>query len=105
MPPRRTRWWHEIRAAPAGRRFYTYYQTREKRRQRGEAPAWNRPLRLIAALACLVIAIPLMILPGPAVLFYAIAGLLIAGESAWTARLFDRTEILARRLWSRLRKR
>ena len=55
------------------------------------------------ALLCIMIAIPLMILPGPAILFYLIAGFLIAGESRWMAALFDFIELSARHGWRRWR--
>ena len=59
----------------------------------------------VAALVSLAIAIVLTVLPGPAFVFYALAGGLIAGESAWVARVLDRWEVVARRIIARIRKR
>lgn len=100
MSNRLKRWWREIRRGKPGQRFQTYYKIREKRRRAGES-RWSRPLRLLGSLVCIAIALPLMILPGPAVLFYALAGLLLAGESAVIARLLDRGESFFHRLWHR----
>lgn len=104
MPTPRHRWWRHLRTAPPGARFETYYHTRAAARLRGES-RWSRPLRLAAAALAVLIAIPLMVLPGPAVLFWGIAALLLAGESRFLARQLDRTELALRRLWSRLRRR
>mgnify|MGYP003638459923 CR=1 FL=1 len=97
-------WWRELRRGKPGHRFTAYYQSREERRRAGES-RWHRPLRIIGALLSIVVAIPLMVLPGPAVLFYAIAGLLIAGESAVVARILDRCESFIHRQWQRWRHR
>ncbi len=48
-------------------------------------------------------AIPLMCIPGPAIVFWALAAFLSAGESRWLAHLLDRGELAIRRLWQRWR--
>jgi hypothetical protein len=104
MPSPRHRWWRHLRAAPPGTRFESYYHTRAAARLRGES-RWSRPLRLVGAALAVLIAVPLMMLPGPAVLFWSIAALLLAGESRHLARQLDRAELALRRLWSRLSRR
>ncbi len=100
MRHRLRHYWHEFRTAEAGQRFRERYARRERERSSGGSQ-WSRIVLIGIALLCLVIAVPLMILPGPAVLFYALAGFLVAGESAWMAALFDRIELLLRRLFKR----
>lgn len=52
----------------------------------------------------MAIAVPLMIIPGPAILFWLLAGFLIAGESGTVAKWLDRSELAARRLWNHWKK-
>ena len=100
MRHRLRHYWHEFSTAAPGQRFRERYARRERERRAGGSQ-WSRALLIGIALLCILIALPLMILPGPAVLFYALAGFLVAGESAWMAALFDRTELLLRRLFKR----
>ncbi|HEY8993238.1 MAG TPA: hypothetical protein VIM71_01020 [Lacunisphaera sp.] len=51
------------------------------------------------ALGAAVIGVFLMFLPGPAILFYFIAGTLLASESLTLARLMDWGEVRFRALW------
>jgi hypothetical protein len=99
--------WREFRQDPAGHRF------RNRHRRHMLIAAKNgltvgRLLAFFAALLCLVIAIPLMVLPGPAIVFFAIAGVILASESRFLATLFDYVELLGRswiRRWQTYRKR
>lgn len=97
------RTWQEFRNAPPGSRFRQRYTRRTEERAQGESQ-WSRPLLLAAAVVNILIAIPLMVLPGPAILFYLIAGFLIAGESIWVARIMDRLELSVRRILRRWRR-
>ena len=63
------------------------------------AQHFSRILLLVAALGALVIGVFLMFVPGPAVLFYFLAGTLLASESLYLARLMDWTEVRLRTLW------
>jgi hypothetical protein len=47
------------------------------------------------------IGVVLAVIPGPAIVFFALAGALAAAVSAWVARVLDRAEVLGRRLISR----
>ena len=91
--------WREVKALPPGKRFQTVH-----RRQSG-APAWVKPVVFAGALIAFAIGVLLTILPGPAVVFYALAGALAAIESAWVARRLDRGEVALRALVTRVRKR
>jgi hypothetical protein len=68
-------------------------------------------VRVIVAVAALVIGVVLVLMPGPAVLFFLIAGMLLAAESCTVARLLDWGEVRGRRAgrwiqvrWRRLPK-
>ena len=54
---------------------------------------------MIAALVAIVLAVLLMFLPGPAVVFYFFAGAILASESLTIARLMDWAEVRSRALW------
>ncbi|WP_221030298.1 hypothetical protein [Actomonas aquatica] len=95
--------WQTFRAGTPGRRFRERYRRRARERKQG-ASQIGRVLLLAAAVLCILIAIPLMVLPGPAVVFYALAAFLIAGESIWVAILLDKTELLLRRWAERFRQ-
>jgi hypothetical protein len=91
--------WSRFKAYPAGERFARVHE-----RQKG-APAWVRPAMLIGAVVAFAIGVPLAVLPGPAVLFFAISGALLAAQSAWVARQLDRAEVALRKLVKRFRRR
>lgn len=82
--------WHEFRALPAGERFQTVHE------QQKDAPAWVKPVVIVAALVSFAIAVLLSVLPGPAFVFYGLAGALVALESQWVARGLDRAELRVR---------
>lgn len=54
---------------------------------------------MLLAVVAIVIAVFLMVLPGPAVLFYFFAGTLLASESLFVARLLDWAELRLRAGW------
>jgi hypothetical protein len=90
--------WCEFKAAPSGHRFVQCYE----RHQAREAP-WLKPLMFFAAVFSLVIGVVLAFIPGPAILFFAIAGALLAAESRTVASAFDKFEEWGRARFSRLR--
>lgn len=97
-------YWREFRAAPAGQRFRHRYARRAEERARGESQ-WSRPVQIGLAGLSLLIALPLTILPGPAILFYLLAAFLLAGESHTIAALCDRTDVTVRSIVGRWRRR
>jgi hypothetical protein len=87
----------ELKNAAAGRRFLACYE----RHQAREA-SWLKPLVFFAAIFSLVIGVVLAFIPGPAILFFAIAAALLAAESRFVATTFDKLECWARRTYKRL---
>lgn len=91
--------WREFKALPVGERFQAVHE-----KQAG-GPTWVKAVVVAAAVLSFAIGIVLMFIPGPAIVFFGIAGALIATESAWVARNLDRAEVAARNLVTRLRRR
>jgi hypothetical protein len=94
--------WRELKSYPPGKRFQTVYEKQK------DAPAWVKPVVIAGAIVAFGIGVLLSIMPGPAFVFYGLAGALLATESAWAARQLDRAELAARRLhtrWKRWRSR
>ena len=89
----------ELKALPPGKRFQTVHE-----QQKG-GPAWVKPVVIAGAVIAFAIGVVLSILPGPAFVFYALAGALVAIESAWVARRLDRAEVKLRELVTRIRTR
>ena len=90
--------WHELKNAKAGERFQAFHD-----KQQENMPRWARPLYLGGAIVSLAVGVVLAFIPGPAVLFFALAAGLLAAQSAWLAKRLDRAEVGARKLWARLR--
>jgi hypothetical protein len=59
-----------------------------------------RFLRLLVALGSIVVGIVLTVIPGPAILFFLIAGSLLSTESLFVARWLDWSELKLRAGWS-----
>lgn len=85
-----------------GRRFRNRY---ERTRRDGGPGFWGRVGLYAMSLLCIAIGIVLVFIPGPAVLFFFIAGGLLAAESRVIARWMDTLELLARGVWNALRRR
>jgi hypothetical protein len=92
--------WKEIRKLPPGDRFEMFY---EKRRERDRGKPWLRVLYLGGALVAFAIGVVLAFIPGPAVVFFALSGALLATQSRKVARGLDWAEVKLRRVASRLR--
>lgn len=93
MPPAWKAKWLEARAKAKellrrepGTRFQAFYE------EQRHAPVWLRAIYIGLALVALVVGVVLAFIPGPAVLFFAIAAALTATQSAWVARVLDRVE-------------
>jgi hypothetical protein len=91
--------WRTFKAYPAGERFARVHE-----KQKG-APPWVRPAMFVGAAVSFAIGVLLAVLPGPAVLFFAITGGLLAAQSAWIARQLDRAEVALRKLVKHFRRR
>lgn len=59
----------------------------------------KRVLKIVAAVALLLLGLVEVLFPGPAVLFIVAGGALLAGESKTIARLMDALEVRGRRIW------
>ena len=88
--------WHVLRNGSPGRRFEDYYKAVRHDRSRGSTIV--RVVRLVIAAIAGIIGVILVFVPGPAILFFAIAGGLVAAESLWAARFLDWCEMRARKL-------
>jgi len=91
--------WRQLTAFPPGKRFQKLHE-----QQRG-APAWVKPALIVAAVVLLAAGVVLLFIPGPAFVFLAFAGALLAVTSARVARALDRGEVGARRLGRRAKRR
>jgi hypothetical protein len=81
----------KLREAAPGRRFTEFNQ-----RMRRDSPSWIRPFYLGAAIVSFVIGVVLAFIPGPAILFFALAAALVAAQSSWLAERLDRAEVRVR---------
>jgi hypothetical protein len=100
-----TRQWKGLRRGAPGRRFQESYRAARRR----VAPVWYRVLSFLLALLALAVGLFFSVMPGPAIVFFALAGGLLAAESLVLARLLDWGEVRlravlgwARRRWKRL---
>lgn len=92
--------WRALSQGRAGHRFQERYAAARKfRTDASWGQRVRRTLLLVVALASIVIAVFLMFLPGPAIVFYFLAGTLLARESRYVARLMDWGEVRLRALW------
>jgi hypothetical protein len=101
--------WRDLQRGRPGRRFQARYE-RSKQENGRSGPA-KRILLICLAVVFLAIAVVLMVMPGPAFVFFILAGALIATESKAVARVMDWAEVRirsvlawARRQWRRSSK-
>jgi hypothetical protein len=90
--------WRGLKALPAGKRFQTVHE------QQQGAPTWVKAVVIAGAVISFGIGVLLTVLPGPAFVFFGLAGALLAVESRWVARALDDGEVAARRKITRFRK-
>lgn len=92
-----------LRPAPPGRRFQArYWRHRGSGNQR---PMLIRLTLLTVGAVLAVLGLLMLVLPGPGILVLAVAGGFFATESLRIARSLDWIEVVARKLWQRLRRR
>ncbi|HYP15670.1 MAG TPA: hypothetical protein VEQ65_00555 [Opitutus sp.] len=101
------RQWEMLQRGEPGRRFQARYEA--SRRQRSRGTLIGRVVRWVLAAVAIAIGVVLMFIPGPAVVFFALAGALLASESRGVARFLDWSEVKlrlllkrAQRIWARL---
>jgi hypothetical protein len=93
------RQWHGLQRSQPGHRFQNRYAS--ARRHRDQVPTWQRLLQLGASLVLLAAGVVFVFIPGPAILFFALAGAMLASESRTVARALDWTELRIRSGWHR----
>lgn len=94
--------WQALTAGQPGRRFVNRYEAaREARRGGSWGHRLTRLLALVVALAAFAVGLILAFIPGPAIVFFLLAGSLLAAESRGLARLLDWGEVRLRALWKR----
>jgi uncharacterized membrane protein YbaN (DUF454 family) len=91
--------WRDLASAQPGHRFQSHY-----RREHQKSGGTNRPWKLIVGIALIVVGVVLMFLPGPGVVFLALGGAFLAGESQVVARALDRFELYALRLFAKIKR-
>lgn len=99
--------WRDLKQGRPGHRFQDRYE-HAQRKKRGPG-AGKRVARLAASIVLLAIGLVLTFIPGPAILFFFLAGGLLATESRVVARAMDWIEVKLRtsfawaiRTWKRL---
>lgn len=97
------RQWQALRRSPPGRRFQDRYRAAQGRAE-GRRPG-GHILRIALAVVALGIGVVLAVLPGPAILFFFLAGALLASESLIVARALDGSEVRLRKIWTWLKRR
>jgi hypothetical protein len=90
--------WKRVRKLPPGVRFQSIH-----REQRNRSPAVKAALFGIALLS-FAGGLVLLFIPGPAVLFFALAGALLATQSIWVARRLDQGEVWGRKAVASVRR-
>ena len=95
--------WRALKGGTPGHRFQDHYVATRRAARPGR---WGvRLLTIAAAVCCLAIGLVLAVMPGPAVLFFFLAGALLATESRRVARLMDWAEVRGRRAYRVLERR
>lgn len=100
---RLARQWKTFAQARPGHRFQDRY--RAQHRPGAEGGLLRRILHLALATVCAAIGVVLAFIPGPAVLFFLLAGALLASDWLWVARLLDWLEVKLRAIGRRARGR
>ena len=93
--------WRILRRGAPGHRFQDRYEAGHRTRDRRSMV--GRVVRMVIAVAFVAIGVVLMFIPGPAILFFLIAGGLLAAESRRVARALDWSEVKLRKLASWLK--
>jgi hypothetical protein len=99
--------WQELKGSAPGERFKTAHANACRRRR--TTPLWHRVVQLGLAVVALVLGVIFAFIPGPAFVFFALAGALLATESRAVAGALDWWELglrafgrWAQRQWKRM---
>src|SRR5690348_1743209 len=97
MLKRFSRSWQQLRQGRPGHRFRDRYHRHQRSK---ESNGWmGRIVHLVLAIVAVAIGVVLVFIPGPAILFFFIAGALLASDWLWMARVLDWGEVRLRSLW------
>ena len=91
----------QMKRDPAGERFRNEHR---RARRSGATAGWARVLCLVLAVVCCAVGVVLIFIPGPAFVFFILAGALVASQSRVAARALDRAEVKTWALCGWLRK-
>lgn len=92
--------WETLKRGRPGERFVARYDAGQKtKKDAGFGFKILRVVRILIALGAVVVGIILVFIPGPAILFFLIAGSLLAAESLTIARFLDWSELKLRVLF------
>ena len=97
------RQWTAFRRLEPGQRFQAHYR-QHRQSEAGKSPI-RRVLYVIAGILALAVGVVLTFIPGPAILFFLIAGGLFAMQSLRIARALDWGELRLRAAAKIIRKR
>ncbi|MDB6127662.1 MAG: hypothetical protein JWM35_1558 [Verrucomicrobia bacterium] len=89
-----TEQWHGLKRGTPGHRFQSSHAAARHRK----IPWWHRLFRFGLALVSILVGAFFAVMPGPAVIFFAIAGALLATESRRLAVALDWSEVKLRAL-------
>ena len=95
--------WHAFKRLEPGKRFQTHHR-QHRQAEAGKSPV-RRVLYAAAGVVALAVGVILTFIPGPAILFFLIAGGLFATQSLCVARALDWTELRLRAAMKAIRKR
>src|SRR5688572_9189417 len=82
--------WRRFRRMPPGRRFQIHYKEQKLARQ--SSPGFLHALPLLLVPLLVAVGVVLMFIPGPAILFFFLAAVLLTSHSPWLARILDGAE-------------
>ncbi len=90
--------WGVLSRGTPGRRFRDrYHRNQRSTTKRGW---WRRIVRFVLAALAFAVGLVLTVLPGPAIVFFLLAGALLATDWLWLAKLMDWLEVKARIAWA-----
>lgn len=83
----------------SGQRFRAHYE-----RMRAKPGVWRAVLAMGGGSILMALGIVMVVTPGPGFIVAAIGAALIAGESLGAAKVLDRIDLAATRVWARWRR-
>lgn len=95
--------WTALKRSKPGHRFQDRYE-RNKRSKNAPKAIW-RIVRVIAAAGLVALGVVFMFIPGPAIVFFALAGALLSTDSLPVAKALDWCEVRGRKIGRWIAKR